>query len=408
MNILLVGIAGVIQGGYRKAFKECFGRHKVGTGRAKSQKFDPKESRPLKILDRYIIVTFLKTFLLALALLLALVVIFDFAEKLDEFFGNQEETPSYYEILTAYYLNFIPYFAGLYAPLFVFISVVFFNSRLAMRSELIAVFSSGVSYYRFLRPFFLTSLILAALLLYLAHFLIPQGNARRVLFEKKYLGGGGMDTRSVHRQIAPGVFVYMDWYSPPNFFGHKFSLEKFSPQGLREKWLAVNITYDTLSGLWTLHDYMLRVFMDSGEVVRTGARLDTLLPFSPDLFEPRNKDIESMPTPALTRFIEQERMSGTPAVMFYEVEWHKRTATPLSTLIFTLLAVPLSSRRVRGGTGLHIGMGLAIAFAYIFFDRIFITYAYSGLLKPFWAVWIPNLSFAVLTLMLNFWFGNKI
>lgn len=362
----------------------------------------------MKTLDRYITGAFLKTFFVAIALLLALVVIFDFAEKLDEFFGNQEITPTFYEIVTDYYLNFIPYFAGLYAPLFVFISVVFFNSRLAMRSELVAVFSSGISYYRFLRPFFFTAIGISLLLLYLSHFLIPRGNEKRVLFEKKFLGGAQLDARSVHRQIAPGVFVCMDWYSPPNYFGHKFSLEKFSPKGLKEKWLAVNITYDTAGRQWSLHDYMQRIFSDSGEIVRSGARLDTLFPFAPDLFEPKNKDIECMPSPQLTTFIEQERMSGTPAVMYYEVEWHKRTSTPLSTVIFTLLAVALSSRKTRGGTGLHVGIGLAVAFSFIFFDRIFITYAYSGLLKPVLAVWIPVLCFAVLTIILNLWYGSRI
>lgn len=362
----------------------------------------------MKVLDRYIIATFLKTFLLALALLLALVVIFDFAEKVDEFYGGQEISPSPREVILNYYLNFIPYFAGLYAPLFVFISVVFFNSRLAMRSELIAVFSSGSPYSRFLRPFLLTAGGIALLLLYLSHYLIPQANARRVLFEKKYFGGSNLDARSIHRQVAPGVFVFMDWYSPPNFFGHKFSLEKFSDTILKEKWLAVNITYDTLQRHWSLHDYMQRVFTDQGEKLRSGARLDTVFPFTPELFELHNKDVETMASPTLAEFIRQERLSGTPAVLYYEVEMYKRTATALSTLIFTLLAVPISARRVRGGTGLHVGIGLAVAFAYIFFDRIFVTYAYSGYIPPEWAVWLPNLLFGLGTLGLNFWFGSKI
>ncbi|MCS6980917.1 MAG: LptF/LptG family permease [Flavobacteriales bacterium] len=362
----------------------------------------------MRRLDRYIIRIFLRTFILSLTLLLALVIVFDFAEKLDEFFGSHEDTPSFRELILDYYVNFVPYFAGLYAPLFVFIAVVFFNSRLAMRSELVAIFGAGISYFRFLRPYVLTASAITLALLYLAHFAIPRSNGRRVLFEKKYLSGGQQDTRNIYRQVAPGVFVYMDWFSPPNNFGHKFSLEKFSANGLQEKWMAVNVTYDSLTGRWSLHDYLHRIFTDSGQIVVSGPKLDTIFPFKPDYFELKNKDVETMESPKLRDFIRQEKASGTPAVVYYEIELQKRTSVPLSTIVFTLLAVPLSSRRVRGGTGLHVGLGLAVAFFYIFLDRIFITYAYNGILVSFWAVWLPNIFFAAGTICLNVFFSNRL
>jgi len=354
----------------------------------------------LKKFDKYIIKTYISTFLVALALIIAIVIVFDLSEKIDDFLGKHGKIPTLYEIIVHYYLNFVPYFAGLYAPLFVFISVIFFTSRMAARMELISVLVSGVSYGRMLRPFFISAAIISLLLLVLVNFVIPKANVQRLMFERQYFGQNYFEPRNIHRQVKPGLYMYIEYWSPTNNFGQKFSLERISGQKIISKLMAQNISYDSIADRWLLSDYMIRNMRNGKEWVRHGASLDTTFSFKPNFFTDFNQEIQTMTYPELNKFIEEELETGSASVNHYLIEKHKRAAIPLSTIILTLIAVPLAGRKARGGIGLHIGAGIALGFTYIFFDKISVTYAQSGLLPPLVAVWIPNILFGFIGIYL--------
>lgn len=356
----------------------------------------------MKRIDRYIVVKYLGTFFVALALIISISIVFDLSEKIDDFMGKHGKIPTTYEIIFDYYLNFIPYFAGLFAPLFVFISVIYFTSRMAYRSEIIAILASGVSYRRFVAPFVGTALLVSLFLALMVNFVIPVSNKNKVEFEKKYFGQRSWDPRNVHRRLENGDFLYLEYWSPNTQNGTKFSIEKFNESGLYYKLMAQNIRYDSLSKKWTLTNFIVRELDGDKEKLSRRDIADTTFSFTPIFFADRNLDISTMNWFELNRFIEEEIQMGSTIVPTYLVEKHKRTATPFSTLILTLIAVPLAGRKMRGGIGLHIGIGIGIGFTYIFFDKVSTTYAVSGLMNPFLAVWMPNFVFFIVGIYLLF------
>lgn len=354
----------------------------------------------MKRIDRYIIVKYLATFFVALTLIISISIVFDVSEKIDDFLGKHGKVPTFSEIVFDYYLNFIPYFVGLFAPLFVFISVIYFTSRMAYRSEIIAILAAGVSYRRFIAPFVASALFVSAILMFMVNFVIPKSNMNKVNFEKTYFGQRHWDPRNLHRKLENGNFLYMEYWSTKSYNGTKFSIERFDTSGLRYKLMAQNIRYDTITNKWSLSHYMVREINGQKEKIRRGEALDTVFSFTPQYFADRNLDISTMNWFELDRFIQEEIDMGSTIIPYYMVEKHKRTATPFSTLILTLIAVPLAGRRIRGGIGLHIGIGIAIGFTYIFFDKVSTTYAVSGLMNPFVAVWLPNFVFFFVSVFL--------
>jgi lipopolysaccharide export system permease protein len=354
----------------------------------------------MKRIDRYIVKKYLTTFFVALGLIITLSIVFDVSEKIDDFLGKHGKIPSTREIILDYYLNFIPYFAGLFSPLFVFISVIYFTSRMAYRSEIIAILASGVSYTRFVMPFVGTALFISFFLVLMVNFVIPKSNANKVKFEKNYFGQRYWDPRNIHRRIGTGEFLYMEFWMNRSLTGSKFSIEKFDATGLRYKLMAQNIRYDSLNGKWMLNNVLIREIQGQKERIRMRDFIDTTFQFTPAYFTDRNLDVSTMNWFELNDFIEEEISMGSTVVPYYLVEKHKRTATPFSTLILTLIAVPLAGRRLRGGIGLHIGIGIGLGFTYIFFDKVSTTYAISGIMNPFLAVWLPNLLFLLISLYL--------
>lgn len=347
----------------------------------------------MKRIDRYIVVKYLSTFFVALGLIIALSIVFDVSEKVDDFMGKHGKIPTLNEIIFDYYLNFIPYFAGLFAPLFVFISVIYFTSRMAFRSEIIAILASGVSYKRFVAPFVGTALFVSLVMLVFVNFIIPVSNANKVKFERTYFGHRAWDPRNIHRRTGNGEFIYMEYWMSKTNNGSKFSIEKFDARGMHYKLMAQNIRYDTLSKKWNLTNILEREIDGQKEKIKRRESIDTVFSFTPQYFSDRNLDISTMNWFELNDFIEEETSMGSTVVAYYLVEKYKRLATPFSTIILTLIAVPLAGRRLRGGIGIHIGIGIALGFTYIFFDKVSTTYAVSGIMNPLLAVWLPNLIF---------------
>ena len=348
----------------------------------------------MKILDRYIIRKFLGTFFLSLALIIVIAVVFDISEKLDDFIERKAPLNA---IIFDYYLNFIPYFANLFAPLFVFISVIFFTARLAANTEIVAILNSGISFRRMLYPYFISATLLAGISFYFNGWVIPHSNKIKLNFENQYIKNPvEFKDRNLHRQISPGVFMYMESYNNSDNVGYRFSMEKIV-NGKRTWFLnSDRIVWDSTSGKWRIENYFIRTINGYRETINSGFRMDTTLSMKPADFRRRLNIIQAMDSPALDKFIREEQEQGSENVNNFLVEKYRRVAIPFSTFILTLIGVSLSSKKARGGIGAQLGFGIFLSFAYILFQQFSETFAVSGKMAPMIAVWIPNLIFAVI------------
>jgi lipopolysaccharide export system permease protein len=356
------------------------------------------KKKPLKTIDYYIIKKFLGTFFYAISLLIMIVIIFDLSENIDEFISKHAPLKA---IIFDYYLNFIPYFINLFSYLFTFISVIYFTSKLASDSEIIAILSSGVSYYRMLRPYFISAMFLALLSFYLANFLIPHTNQKRRAFTDMYFQGLSKNKdENIHLQINPGTFVYMESFNIKSKTGFRFTLEKFSGHDLLTKITGDRIIYDSLLNRWSIMNYTQRTLDGMKEKITQGSQLDTTLNLLPNELYIKKENYEEMTWGQLNRYINRETLKGSDDIVYYTMEKHNRLASPFSTLIMTLIGVSLSSRKLRGGIGMHLGLGILLTFAFILFMRVTTVFATVGELPPWMAAWIPNLIFGGIGLML--------
>lgn len=368
----------------------------------------------LKILDRYIIRQFLGTFFLILVLIMSIAVVFDISEKTEDF---AKTSASLYEIVVEYYLNFIIYYSNLFSGLLTFIAVLMFTSRLAGRSEVIAALSSGVSFPRFVRPYFIAATVLTAISLYVNVFLLPHANRVRLAFEKAHIWSTyKLEEHHVLREIAPGVIVYFESVDMARLTGYRFSLEHWEDGRLRSKLLSDRAVYDTVSGQWTVHDYMIRylpetagpVALEQGreasagdermppERIRKGAVLDTLIPLKPSDLGQRLDNVAALDRTEIAAYIEAEKARGGSKVAYYEVEQQQRTSYPFATYVFTLMGVGIASRKVRGGTGVHMVLGVLLCLLYVFTMKMTTVAATTSAFNPTLAVWIPNIIFGII------------
>ena len=348
----------------------------------------------LTTVDRYIIKKFLGTFIYAITLIILIVIIFDLSEKIDDFI---EKKAPLNEIIFVYYVNFIPYFINLFNPLFTFIAVIFFTSRLAFNSEIIAMLSAGISFKRLLIPYLISAILLSALSVYLSNFMIPQANQKRLDFEFTYVKSPqSFRDRNIHLQVRPGIFVFMESFNTRTNTGFRFSLEKIEAGELTFKLMGEHAIFDSIEGSWRIRHFNTRTIDRLEETLRFGEELDTILPLVPADFIHDLAEMEKMNFRELRDHIANEKLKGSEHVKFFEVEKHRRMAFPFSTLVLTLIGLALSSKKVRGGIGLHLGIGLGLSFAFILFMQVSTTFATNGNLHPFLAVWIPNLIFGVI------------
>jgi lipopolysaccharide export system permease protein len=352
----------------------------------------------LKIIDRYIIKKFLGTFLYAIILVVLIAVIFDISEKLDDFLKRDAPMNA---IFFDYYLNFIPYFVNLFSPLFIFIAVVFFTSRLAQQTEIIAIINSGVSFWRLMRPYFITAAMLAVFSFWLNNFILPHANRDRLEFENTYINGlKGFTERNIHRQTAPGESIYFQSFNNRDNRGYRFTLEKFENSQLVFKLSAETCQWDSLKNKWTLKNYKEHKFNGMDEKIRVGRVMDTTININPAEFRRRVTNVQTLNYMELNDFIDQETKRGSGDIEFYKVEKYMRTSMPFASFILTLIGVALSSRKIRGGIGVNLAFGFVISFAYIMFMQVSSTFATNGSLHPMLAVWIPNITFSVLAIYL--------
>ena len=350
-------------------------------------------------LDVYIVKKFITTFFVALLLIIGIVIIFDISEKIDDFVSKEAPLRA---IIFDYYVNFVPYFMNMFSPLFVFITVIFFTSKMAADTEIVAILSCGISFHRMMVPYIFSATLIAIFSLCLNLFVIPEANKTRLEFENQYIKqrfkGVG---RNVHYQISPGEYVFAESFSSWNNTAYRFTLEKIEDDRLVSKISAESAVYDTAAGSWRLKKYFIREYNDDlTDRIRSGKQIDTIIPLTVKDFYLTENTVETLTYSELNELIDIQQMRGDANVKFALIEKNTRFALPFSAFILTIMGVALSSKKRRGGIGWNIGIGIALAFTYILFLRFSQMFVHTGALPPAIALWLPNVVFTIIAVFL--------
>lgn len=347
----------------------------------------------MKKIDRYIIFRFLGTFFFIIGILMTISVVFDFSEKIDNFMRSK---PTASQVIFDYYVNFILYYGNLFSPLIIFIALIFFTSRMAHRTEIVAILCGGVSFNRLLRPFMIAATFLALSTLLLNHFVIPEANKVRLDFEEKFYKMRNVNKGTdIHMEVEPGTIVYFYNVKVEQGRGSRMAIEKWRDGNMYYKLMSTKATQDLETKVWSIENYTVRTFGEK-ETVRYGAKLDTLLGFDMAEFGKGVQFVSSMNYFELEEFLESEGKTGTDKMPFYLIEKHQRTSYPFATYVLTIIGVSVASRKTRGGIGIQIAFGVGIVLLYIFAMKITTVSATNAGLNPLLATWLPNILFAVL------------
>ena len=353
--------------------------------------------RLLSRLDRYIIAKFIGTYIYSIILIISIAIVFDVNENLSKFSTYGAPLKA---IVFDYYANFVPYFANLFSPLFVFIAVIFFTSKLAGNSEIIAMLAAGVSFKRLMRPYLLSAALIALVNYYLGAYIIPHGNIVRQDFEAKYKNNDKITSASnVQLMVGPGIIAYIQQYDDNTKTGYGFSLDKFEKKKLVSHMTASVIRYDTISDdrfHWKAQNYKIRTLKGLREDIKSGSVIDTLIHMEPmDLVFSKGQQ-ETLTSDELSQYISKQTERGSSNVVQYEVEYYKRIATSFASFILTIIGASLSSKKRKGGMGVSLGIGLGLSFSYILLQTISATFAINADTPPLLAAWIPNILYAMI------------
>ncbi len=361
---------------------------------SKSKRLNP--FRFLKKIDWYIIRKFIGTYFFAIALIISISIVFDVNENLAKF--TQYHAPLR-AIVMDYYMNFVPYFANLFSPLFVFIAVIFFTSKLASNSEIISMLAAGISFKRLMRPYMISAALISMLNFYLGSYVIPKGNVVKQNFETIYKNKKkNTSAENVQLQVGKGIIASIQHYDNTVKRGYGFNLYKFENKKLVSHMTAQEIQYDTISDAryhWKASSWRIREMKGLRENITSGMRVDTMIMMEPtDLIFSKGQQ-ETFTTPQLRQYISKQIDRGSSNVVQYEVEFHKRIASSFASFILTTIGVSLSSRKRKGGMGLYLGIGLALSFGYIMLQTVSSTFAINANTPPMLAAWVPNIIFAI-------------
>ena len=353
----------------------------------------------IRKMDWYIIKKFLGTYFFAIALIISIAVVFDANENIDRFINNKAPLEA---IIFDYYMNFIPYFSNLFSPLFVFIAVIFFTSKMAENSEIIAMFSTGMSFKRMMRPYMISAAFISILTYGLGAYVIPKGNITRLDFEDKYKKKKKQEyVRNVQLEVDSGVIAYIERYENYNKTAYRFSLDKFRDKQLVSHLTARSATYDPENlHKCTLKNYMIRDMEGMKETITKGERLDSIIKMEPQDFLIMKGQQQTMTSPELKEYITKQKRRGFANIKEFEIEYYQRIAMSFAAFILTTIGVSLSSRKVKGGMGLYLGIGLALSFSYILFQTVSATFAVNGNTPPILAVWFPNILYTFIAVYL--------
>jgi lipopolysaccharide export system permease protein len=355
----------------------------------------------MNIIDQYILKKYLSTFGVMLLLFAPIGVIIDVSEKIN--FMLEHEIP--FVEIAIYYYHFTIYFTNLLFPVFLFLSVIWFTSKLANNTEIIAILSSGISFTRFLRPYLIGAAIVSMIVLLMGFFIIPKSSEGFNNFRYTYLKSGGKeisrgDNTNVYRQISDTEFIFVSSFNSVSKMGFNFSLEKFKNNQLKYKITSDRIKWNPKDSTYTMFNYVKRTVGEFDDVIEKAEKKDIVFNFDLEDLTPVIYIAETLNLGELNRFIEKERSRGSSNIDVYLVVLYKKYSIPVSAFILTIIAVAVSSMKRRGGMGLSLAIGIALAFAFVFFDKIFGTLAEKSTVSPLLAVWFPNIVFGILAVFL--------
>ncbi len=351
----------------------------------------------LKILDRYIIKKYLGTFVFTLVIVITISVVFDVSEHLDNFLTHNR---SFFEI-ARYYMGFIPFFVDMLSPLITFLAVIFFTAKMANQTEIVPILSSKASFMRFLRPYIITATLIFIVSLIGKVYIIPYTNQIKVTFENENGFNGEYNVKNeVHLQLDKSTYVYVQSFDKYSKTGYQFILEKFDGDFMKERIVANTIVYDSVKKVWSMRDYSVRYINGLKEKLVNNLNKDTVLKMQPSDFEVISNMYSAMALSELNKRIDQEKIRGSGDLKDMLFEKYRRFVYPFASFVLTAIGVSISSRRVRGGIGMPLGIGLFLCFAYIVVDKFSLVFAIKGGLEPFIATLIPNCFFGLLGLYL--------
>jgi lipopolysaccharide export system permease protein len=352
---------------------------------------------PWKKLDSFILKKFLSTFFFAIMILAVIACVIDYSQKVDDLVQNHAPAGA----IAFYFLNFIPHITALLFPLFIFIATIFFTSKMAYRSEIIAIFAAGVSFKRFLRPYIAGCIILGGISLLANHWIVPLANQNINDFQTLYIWSKRVSSpNNLHLRLSPKLYIYLGNYNYTQNHGNTFTAETFDGTLLKEKIMAKGASYDSVKKEWILKDVTIRKNNGLKESLTTLGQLTKHYPFTPDDLDDDDRVKETMTTPELIRYTKTQQLRGRENVNAYLIERYKRTAQPFAGFILAIIGVCIASRKVRGGSGLHLALGIVLSALYMLFLQFTQTFSTNAGLNPFMAVWIPNLIFGVVALYL--------
>lgn len=357
-----------------------------------------REKTGWKIIDGYLLKKMLGSVVFSITLLMTIVVVFDVSENIQRFMSHNVPAK---EVITGYYLNFIPYFINLFIPLFTFISVIWFTSKLSSHNEIISIFDNGISFNRMLVPYITGAVIIMLFSLVMSNFIVPRTNRELNEFKYNFFGRRTSTSSYIHIKNSANSYIFVEHWDKLEEKGYFFTFEEFDNNAIRQKISANTITYSEDDGVWTLHKYTRRTVDSSGvETIVTGESFDTTLNITPmNLYQDAYVS-ETMSFRELRRFIKEEKKRGSSLLANYQIEQHKRLANPLGIIIMTLLGVSVSCRKSSRGVGVHIFIGMGLAFTFIFLQQISTVFSVSGGLPPILGTWFPNLIFAAITVVM--------
>ncbi len=376
----------------KKSLKDCWHSFKA---------FFFSRILPLNLIDRYLMWKFLSTYLFVILIIISIAVVFDINENIDKFVSRNATMR---QIFLDYYLNFVPYYSNLFSQLFVFVSVIYFTTKLAENSEIIAMMSTGMTFRRLLRPYILSSVIIALISYYLGCYIIPEGNIKRVKFENTFKKRRTPAyTTNVQLEVDKGVIAYIGRYEDNTKTGYDFFLDKFKNKKLVSHLQSSTIRYDTLSEEpyhWVLSNYQTRELQGMREMLTSGSRLDTIIKMEPQDFLITKGQQETLTTPKLRNYIERQKARGFANIKEFEFEYWKRGASSFAIIILTIMGASLSARKRKNGMGIALGIGIILSLLYILFQTFSKTFAVNLNMHPAFAAWLPNLVFSVIAFIL--------
>jgi Predicted permeases len=344
----------------------------------------------MKKIDWYIIRKFIGTFFFAIIILAVIACVIDYTEKIEDF--TEKKAPAL--AILNYFKNFIPHISALLFPLFIFIATIFFTSQMAYKSEVIAILASGVSFQRYLKPYLIGGGFLCTISLLANHWIVPMANKDRIAFEDKYVHNASIEAdHNVHLQLSKNLYIYMQSYNFPSNVGYKFTAEEIDGTLLKKKLFADRASYDSIKHEWKLYNVMIRTNDGIKENLEFHNELTRTYPFKPADLEEEDDIKEALTTPQLDKYIAREKLRGRETLASYYVEKHRRTAQPFAGLILTIIGACIASRKIRGGSGLHLAIGIALSAVYIMAMQMSTVFATKAGLNPLIAVWIPNFIF---------------